>query len=52
MADQIPAVESVPVAMPDQAVARPDRSETAPPPEPQREVITDESVGQNIDVTA
>ncbi len=51
MADEIPAVESVPVAMPDQAVARPDRPET-PPPEPEREVITDESVGRNIDVTA
>jgi hypothetical protein len=45
------STESVPVVMPDQTAARSAPSE-APPPEPPREVITDESVGQNVDVTA
>ncbi len=52
MADEIPPVESVPVVMPDQAVAAQTQPPQAPPPEPEREVITDRSVGQNIDVTA
>ncbi len=44
--------ESVPVLMPDQTAARSLPPEAPPPPEPPREVITDESVGQTIDVTA
>ncbi len=52
MADQVPPVESVPVVMPDQAVAAQTQAPQAPPPEPPREVITDNSVGRNIDITA
>ena len=44
------SMESVPVAMPDQATTRP--PETPPEPEPEREVITDETVGRSVDVTA
>jgi hypothetical protein len=45
------STESVPVVMPDQTAARSAPPE-APPPEPPREVVTDDSVGQNVDVTA
>jgi len=38
--------------MPDQAAARSAPQERPPEPEPAREVITDESVGQSLDVTA
>lgn len=44
--------ESVPVVMPDQTAARSAPAELPPSPEPPREVITDESVGQTVDVTA
>jgi len=44
--------ESVPVTMPDQVASRSAPPERPPEPEPPREVITDESVGQSVDVTA
>lgn len=44
--------ESVPVVMPDQTAARSVPPEAPPQPAPPREVITDQSVGQTIDVTA
>ena len=45
-------VESVPVMMPDQAVAASPPPEEPPAEEPPREPVRDEEVGQNVDVTA
>ena len=45
-------VSSVPVTMPDQAVEQAAPAEPPPEEPPPAETVSDDSVGQNVDVTA